>query len=143
MMDSARTGARIGCGGASLSAEAASRPENEGTMTDSTSGDLPPAQASRPSLARNGSARPVCIVQIGSALAYRSIPLQSAYCAAKAAARGFTDSLRSELLHEGSAIRLTMAHLPAVNTPQFDWARNHMHRRPQPVPPIHQPEPIA
>src|SRR3954452_10481565 len=76
------------------------------------------------------------IVQVGSALAYRSIPLQSAYCAAKAAARGFTDSLRSELLHEGSAIRLTMAHLPAVNTPQFDWARNHMHRRPQPVPPI-------
>lgn len=83
------------------------------------------------------------IVQIGSALAYRSIPLQSAYCAAKAAVRGFTDSLRSELLHEGSAIRLTMAHLPAVNTPQFDWARNHMHRRPQPVPPIHEPEPIA
>jgi NAD(P)-dependent dehydrogenase (short-subunit alcohol dehydrogenase family) len=83
------------------------------------------------------------IVQIGSALAYRSIPLQSAYCAAKAAARGFTDSLRSELLHEGSAIRLTMAHLPAVNTPQFDWARNHMQRRPQPVPPIHEPEPVA
>lgn len=83
------------------------------------------------------------IVQIGSALAYRSIPLQSAYCAAKAAVRGFTDSLRSELLHEGSAVRLTMAHLPAVNTPQFDWARNHMKRRPQPVPPIHEPEPVA
>jgi NAD(P)-dependent dehydrogenase (short-subunit alcohol dehydrogenase family) len=83
------------------------------------------------------------IVQIGSALAYRSIPLQSAYCAAKAAIRGFTDSLRSELIHDGSAIRLTMVHLPAVNTPQFDWARNRMPRRLQPVPPIHQPEVVA
>src|SRR6059058_5261014 len=62
------------------------------------------------------------IVQVGSALAYRSIPLQSAYCAAKAAVRGFTDSLRCELLHDGSGIRLTMVQLPAVNTPQFDWA---------------------
>lgn len=62
------------------------------------------------------------IVQVGSALAYRSIPLQSAYCAAKAAVRGFTDSLRCELLHERSNIRLTMVQLPAVNTPQFDWA---------------------
>ncbi len=83
------------------------------------------------------------IVQIGSALAYRSIPLQSAYCAAKAAVRGFTDSLRSELIHDNSRIRLTMVHLPAVNTPQFDWALSRMPRRPQPVPPIHQPEPIA
>jgi NAD(P)-dependent dehydrogenase (short-subunit alcohol dehydrogenase family) len=80
------------------------------------------------------------IVQVGSALAYRSIPLQSAYCAAKAAARGFTDSLRSELIHEGSPIRLTMVHLPAVNTPQFDWARSRLPRRLQPVPPIHGPE---
>jgi NAD(P)-dependent dehydrogenase (short-subunit alcohol dehydrogenase family) len=83
------------------------------------------------------------IVQVGSALAYRSIPLQSAYCAAKAAARGFTDSLRSELIHEGSPIRLTMVHLPAVNTPQFDWARSRLPRRLQPVPPIHDPEVAA
>ncbi len=83
------------------------------------------------------------IVQIGSALAYRSIPLQSAYCAAKAAARGFTDSLRSELEHERSPIRVTMVHLPAVNTPQFDWARSRMGAEPQPVPPIFTPHDIA
>ncbi|MGR3757550.1 MAG: SDR family oxidoreductase [Tranquillimonas sp.] len=83
------------------------------------------------------------IVQVGSALGYRSIPLQSAYCAAKAAVRGFTDSLRSELMHDGSGVRLTMVQLPAVNTPQFDWARNKMPHRPQPLPPIFQPEPIA
>ncbi|MEL5876691.1 SDR family oxidoreductase [Cereibacter sphaeroides] len=83
------------------------------------------------------------ILQIGSALAYRSIPLQAAYCAAKAACRGFTDSLRSELLHERSRIRLTMAQLPAVDTPQFDWARTHVRGRPQPVPPIHTPEAVA
>ena len=83
------------------------------------------------------------IVQVGSALAYRAIPLQSAYCAAKFAVRGFTDSLRSELIHEGSAIRLTMVQLPAVNTPQFDWARSRMPRRLQPVPPIYQPEEVA
>src|SRR5277367_2049028 len=80
-----------------------------------------------------------CIVQVGSALAYRSIPLQSAYCGAKAAIRGFTDSLRSELLHNKSNIHLTMVHLPAVNTPQFEWCRTHMLRRPQPVPPIFDP----
>ncbi len=83
------------------------------------------------------------IVQVGSALAYRSIPLQSAYCGAKAAARGFTDSLRSELIHEGSPIRLTIVHLPAINTPQFDWARSRLPRRLQPVPPIHAPEVAA
>ncbi len=83
------------------------------------------------------------IVQVGSALAYRSIPLQSAYCAAKAAVRGFTDSLRSELIREGSSIRLTMVQLPAVNTPQFDWARSRLPRRLQPVPPIHAPEAAA
>lgn len=83
------------------------------------------------------------IVQVGSALAYRSIPLQSAYCAAKSAVRGFTDSLRSELIHEKSAVRVTMVQLPAVNTPQFDWARNHLPHRLQPVPPIYQPETIA
>ena len=83
------------------------------------------------------------IVQVGSALAYRAIPLQSAYCGAKFAIRGFTDALRSELQHEKSAIRITMVQLPAVNTPQFDWGRNKMPRRPQPVPPIHQPEAVA
>ncbi|HET6467948.1 MAG TPA: SDR family oxidoreductase, partial [Geminicoccaceae bacterium] len=83
------------------------------------------------------------IVQIGSALSYRAIPLQSAYCGAKFAVRGFTDALRSELIREGSAIRLTMVQLPAVNTPQFDWSRSRLPRRPQPVPPIFQPEPIA
>jgi len=83
------------------------------------------------------------IVQVGSALAYRAIPLQSAYCGAKFAIRGFTDSLRSELIHEGSHIRLTMVQLPAINTPQFDWARNRMPKRPQPVPPIFQPEAAA
>src|SRR5207248_695593 len=94
-------------------------------------------------LSRMGSRDRGTIVQVGSALAYRSIPLQSAYCASKAAIRAFTDSLRSELLHEGSAIRLTMVQLPAVNTPQFDVMRNRMPRRPQPVPPIFSPEMIA
>lgn len=83
------------------------------------------------------------IVQVGSALAYRAIPLQSAYCGAKHAIHGFTDSLRSELIHDGSRVRLTMAQLPAVNTPQFNWARNRMARRPQPVPPVFQPEAVA
>jgi NAD(P)-dependent dehydrogenase (short-subunit alcohol dehydrogenase family) len=81
------------------------------------------------------------IVQVGSALCYRSIPLQSPYCGAKSAIRGFTDSLRCELIHHKSKIRLTMVHMPAVNTPQFTWNRvksglNH----PQPLPPIFQPE---
>lgn len=83
------------------------------------------------------------IVQIGSALAYRSIPLQASYCAAKAAVRGFVDSLRSELLHDGSRVRLTMVQLPAVNTPQFDWARSRLPRKLEPMPPIYQPEAIA
>ena len=83
------------------------------------------------------------IVHIGSALAYRSIPLQATYCAAKAAVRGFVDSLRSELLHDGSKVRLTMVQLPAVNTPQFDWARSVLPRKLEPVPPIYQPEAIA
>jgi NAD(P)-dependent dehydrogenase (short-subunit alcohol dehydrogenase family) len=74
-----------------------------------------------------------CIIQVSSALAYRGIPLQSAYCGAKHAIRGFTDSLRAELLHEGSNIRVTMVDLPAVNTPQFDWARVHMRYAPRPM----------
>ncbi|MGH8257156.1 MAG: SDR family oxidoreductase [Steroidobacteraceae bacterium] len=83
------------------------------------------------------------IVNVGSALAYRSVPLQAAYCGAKAAVRGFTDSLRSELMHERLPIRLTMVQLPAVNTPQFDWARNKMERKAQPLPPIFEPETAA
>ena len=83
------------------------------------------------------------IIQIGSALAYRAIPLQSAYCAAKHAVQGFTESLRSELYHDGSRVRVTMLQLPAVNTPQFDWVRSRLPHRAQPVPPVFQPEVIA
>ncbi len=83
------------------------------------------------------------IIQIGSALAYRSIPLQSAYCASKAAIRAFTDSLRSELIRERSGIAITMLQLPAVNTPQFEVLRNRMPQHPRPVPPVFQPEVIA
>jgi short-subunit dehydrogenase len=83
------------------------------------------------------------IVQVGSALAYRGIPLQSAYCGAKHAIRGFTDSVRTELMHDKSNIHLTMVQLPALNTPQFSWAQCHMPYHPQPVPPIYQPEVAA
>ena len=83
------------------------------------------------------------IVQIGSALAYRAIPLQAPYCAAKFAIRGFTDALRVELMHEQSAIHVTMVQLSAFNTPQFQWGRTRLPRRPQPVPPIFQPEVAA
>jgi len=80
------------------------------------------------------------IVQVGSALAYRSIPLQSAYCAAKHAVVGFTDSLRSELIHDQSHIRLSVVHMPALNTPQFQWVKSRLPHKAQPVPPIFQPE---
>jgi NAD(P)-dependent dehydrogenase (short-subunit alcohol dehydrogenase family) len=80
------------------------------------------------------------IVQVGSALPYRSIPLQSAYCAAKHAVRGFTDSLRCELIHDGSHVRVTMVQMPALNTPQFNWVKSRLPRKPQPVPPIYEPE---
>jgi NAD(P)-dependent dehydrogenase (short-subunit alcohol dehydrogenase family) len=83
------------------------------------------------------------IVQVGSALAYRAIALQSAYCAAKFACRGFTDALRVELMQEKSRIHLTMVHLSAFNTPQFEWARTRMGCQPQPMPPIYQPEVAA
>ncbi|HWK26488.1 MAG TPA: SDR family oxidoreductase [Solirubrobacter sp.] len=83
------------------------------------------------------------IVQVGSALAYRAIPLQAAYCGAKFAIRGFTDALRTELLADGSAVRVTMVQLPGLNTPQFDWGRSKLPRHPQPVPPIYQPEVAA
>lgn len=83
------------------------------------------------------------IVQVSSALAYRSIPLQSAYCGAKHALVGFIDALRSELIHDHSRIHITSVQMPALNTPQFSWARNKMPNRPQPVPPIFQPEVAA
>ena len=83
------------------------------------------------------------IVQVGSALAFRSIPLQAPYCGAKHAIVGFTDSLRSELIHDRSNVHITAVHLPAMNTPQFSWGRTRLPRHPQPVPPIFQPEVAA
>lgn len=83
------------------------------------------------------------IVQVGSALAYRAVPLQSVYCGAKFAIRGFTDALRVELMHEHSRIHITMVQLSAFNTPQFEWARTRMRKRPKPVPPVYQPEVAA
>lgn len=83
------------------------------------------------------------IVQVGSALAYRAIPLQAPYCGAKHAIRGFTDSLRSELIHDHSKIHITMVQMPALNTPQFSWCKTKLPRHPQPVPPIFQPEVAA
>jgi short-subunit dehydrogenase len=83
------------------------------------------------------------IVNVGSALCFVGIPLQSAYCSSKFACRGFFESTRAELLHDGSKVRLHMVHLPAVNTPQFDWCATSLRRHPQPVPPIYQPERAA
>jgi short-subunit dehydrogenase len=80
------------------------------------------------------------IVQVGSALAYRGIPLQAAYCGAKHAIQGFTESLRCELLHDESHVHVTLVQLPAMNTPQFDWVKSRLPREPQPVPPIYEPE---
>ena len=80
------------------------------------------------------------IVQVGSALAYRSIPLQSAYCAAKHAIAGFTDSLRCELIHDESKVKVTMVQMPALNTTQFGWVKSRLKHKAQPVPPIFQPE---
>ncbi|HEX5997426.1 MAG TPA: SDR family oxidoreductase [Jiangellales bacterium] len=83
------------------------------------------------------------IVQVGSALAYRSIPLQSVYCGAKHAIVGFTESLRCELLHSRTRVRVTMVHLPGLNTPQFDWALSRLGHHARPVPPVYQPEVAA
>jgi NAD(P)-dependent dehydrogenase (short-subunit alcohol dehydrogenase family) len=80
------------------------------------------------------------VVQVSSSLAFRGIPLQSAYCAAKHAIKGFTESLRTELLHDGSSVRVTLVHMPALNTPQFDWVRSRLPRKAQPMPPVYQPE---
>ena len=84
-----------------------------------------------------------CIVQVGSALAHRAIPLQAAYCGAKHAIRGFTDSVRSELLHDNSGVRLTVVNMPALSTPHFGWVRTRLPRHPRPVPPVYQPEVAA
>jgi NAD(P)-dependent dehydrogenase (short-subunit alcohol dehydrogenase family) len=83
------------------------------------------------------------IIQVGSALAYRGIPLQAAYCAAKHAIQGFCDSLRCELIHDNSNVRVTMIQMPALNTPQFEWVRSRLPHKAQPVPPIYQPEVAA
>jgi NAD(P)-dependent dehydrogenase (short-subunit alcohol dehydrogenase family) len=83
------------------------------------------------------------IIFVGSALAYRGIPLQSAYCAAKHAVQGFFDSLRTELLHDGSRVQVSMVQMPALNTPQFRWVKSRLPNKAQPVPPIHQPEVAA
>lgn len=83
------------------------------------------------------------VVQVGSALAYRGIPLQSAYCGAKHAIQGFHESLRAELLHDRSRVRVTMVQLPGLNTPQFDWVLSRLPRRPRPVAPVYQPEVAA
>ncbi|MFD0890727.1 SDR family oxidoreductase, partial [Streptosporangium algeriense] len=83
------------------------------------------------------------IVQAGSALAYRGIPLQSAYCGAKHAIKGFTESVRTELMSEGSGVQISMVQLPALNTPQFSWVLSRLGHHPQPVPPIYQPEVAA
>ncbi|HUQ63382.1 MAG TPA: SDR family oxidoreductase [Acidimicrobiales bacterium] len=83
------------------------------------------------------------IIQVGSALSYRAIPLQASYCGAKYAIRGFTDALRTELLHDRSAVRVSMVQLPGLDTPQFGWVKTTLHRHPQPVPPIYVPEVAA
>ncbi|TMT85409.1 SDR family NAD(P)-dependent oxidoreductase [Haloterrigena sp. H1] len=83
------------------------------------------------------------IVQVGSALAYRGIPLQSAYCGAKHAIQGFTESVRTELIHDDCDVQLSMVQMPAMNTPQFEWSKSRMPKKPQPVPPIYQPEVAA
>src|SRR5947209_7519000 len=83
------------------------------------------------------------IIQVGSALAYRGIPLQSAYCGSRHAVKGFTESVRTELLHDKSGVRITMVQMPALNTPQFDWVLSRLPKNPQPVPPIYQPEVAA
>src|SRR4051794_440344 len=83
------------------------------------------------------------IVQVGSALSRRGIPLQATYCGAKHAIKGFLDSLRAELIHRGANVQVALVQLPGVNTPQFDWVRTRLHKHPQPVPPIYQPEVAA
>lgn len=119
----------------------ATTPEEVRRVTDVTY--LGTAYGTMAALTRMRTRNRGTIVQVSSALAYRSFPLQAAYCAAKAASRGFTDALRCELLHEKSAIHVTMVHLSAINTPQFSWVRTRMTRAAQPAPPAYQPEVAA
>lgn len=130
---------------------------NAMTSVFSRAGDITPAEYRRvtevtylgavhgtlAALARMRPRRQGKIIQVGSALAYRGIPLQAAYCAAKHALQGFSDSLRCELLEERAGIELTMVQLPALNTPQFGWVKSRLPRQAQPVPPIYQPEVAA
>ncbi|GAA4232401.1 hypothetical protein GCM10022254_32140 [Actinomadura meridiana] len=116
-------------------------PEDYRRVTDVTY--LGTVNGTRAALTRMKRRDDGVIVQVGSALAYRGIPLQSAYCGAKHAIEGFTESLRAELLHDRSAVKVTMVQLPALNTPQFDWVRSRLPRHPRPVPPIYQPEVAA
>lgn len=116
-------------------------PEEFRRVTDVTY--LGTVNGTRSALARMLPVNRGCIIQVGSALAERSIPLQSAYCGGKHGVRGFTDALRCELLHRKSGVQLTMVHLPAMNTPQFSWVRSRLPNHPQPVPPIFQPEVAA
>jgi short-subunit dehydrogenase len=97
----------------------------------------------RAALKRMRPRRRGAIVNVGSGLAYRAIPLQSGYCGAKFAIRGFTEAVRAELIHDDLPISLSQVHLPGVNTPQFDWARNRLARKPQPAPPVYKPEVAA
>jgi NAD(P)-dependent dehydrogenase (short-subunit alcohol dehydrogenase family) len=108
----------------------------ETTLIGAVNGTRAALELMRP---RNGGR----IVNVSSGLAYRSVPLQSAYCAAKHGLRGFCTSLRSELIADGGAITVSMVNLPAINTPQFDWARNRMDMKPMPAPPIYAPEAAA
>jgi NAD(P)-dependent dehydrogenase (short-subunit alcohol dehydrogenase family) len=113
-------------------------PEEFRRVTDVTY--LGQVYGTRCALARMRAANHGVIVQVGSALAYRGIPLQSAYCGAKHAIKGFTESLRTELLHENSAVRVVMVQLPGLNTTQFELVRTRLPRTPRPVPPVYQPE---
>nr|WP_249177866.1 SDR family oxidoreductase [Burkholderia multivorans] len=116
-------------------------PEDFARVTDVTY--LGCVNGTRAALARMRTRDRGTIVQVGSALAYRSIPLQAPYCGAKHAIRGFTDALRCELLHDGSRIRVTMVQLPAIDTPQFDWAESELPNKPRPVAPVYAPEVAA
>ena len=114
------------------------RPEEYRRVTDVTY--LGVVHGTLAALSRMRARNRGTIVQVGSALAYRGIPLQSAYCAAKHAIQGFMDSLRAELIHDGSRVHATMVQLPAMNTPQFGWVKSRLPNKAQPVPPIYQPE---
>lgn len=114
--------------------------EFEAVMNTTFLGQVNGTRAALRAMAAADRGRIVCV---GSGLSYRGFPLQSAYCAAKHAINGFASSVRSELLHQGSGITLSLVQLPAINTPQFEWAQNRMPHTPQPAPPIYQPEVAA